>query len=553
MRGRIPVTRRDVGLAASVVTCGVGAAFLLQAFGLGVRSGLFWPVVIGAAGLVLVWVQVDEVDRSAVLGVRRWQGWLRVALGLTLIIGAVVIVLLQSGQVTAIGSVLGVLLLAIAGTLLVVGPWFVRLWRNLQDERAERVRTQERADVAAHLHDSVLQTLALIQRTSATRRRSRRWRGRRSASCAPGCTTGRPGDAPTLRAALRGAGGRGRGRARACRSRWSSSATRRSTSVAAAARARDPRGDGQRGEALGRRQVDVYAEVGAGRRSRCSSATAGAGSTRRGPDRPAWACAARSSTGWSGTAVSADVTSAPGEGTEVRLLSQPIRGEPSRTSKEEPMSEPLRVVVVDDHAMFRPGVGPSSARDRSTSSARPADVDAAVAVDRRARRPTSCCSTSTCPAAAAPRCCGGSRRGIPDIAVPRAERLRRGRGRHRGDPRRRPRLRHEDDHRRRAGRRDQPGAATATRCSRRGWPASCSTRSPGTIEVAAVDEDLDRLTEREREVMRLIARGYAYKEVAAELFISVKTVETHVSSVLRKLQLSSRHELTRWASDRRLL
>ncbi|HYJ67801.1 MAG TPA: response regulator transcription factor [Nocardioidaceae bacterium] len=75
----------------------------------------------------------------------------------------------------------------------------------------------------------------------------------------------------------------------------------------------------------------------------------------------------------------------------------------------------------------------------------------------------------------------------------------------------------------------------------------------GTIEVAQVDEDLDRLTEREREVMRLIARGYAYKEVAKELFISIKTVETHVSSVLRKLQLSSRHELTRWASDRRLI
>jgi len=75
----------------------------------------------------------------------------------------------------------------------------------------------------------------------------------------------------------------------------------------------------------------------------------------------------------------------------------------------------------------------------------------------------------------------------------------------------------------------------------------------GVIDVAAVDEDLDRLTEREREVMRLIARGYAYKEVAKELFISIKTVETHMSNVLRKLQLSSRHELTRWASDRRLL
>ncbi len=75
----------------------------------------------------------------------------------------------------------------------------------------------------------------------------------------------------------------------------------------------------------------------------------------------------------------------------------------------------------------------------------------------------------------------------------------------------------------------------------------------GTIEVAAVDEDLDRLTEREREVMRLIARGYSYKEVGSTLFISIKTVETHMSSVLRKLQLSSRHELTRWATDRRLL
>jgi len=75
----------------------------------------------------------------------------------------------------------------------------------------------------------------------------------------------------------------------------------------------------------------------------------------------------------------------------------------------------------------------------------------------------------------------------------------------------------------------------------------------GSIDVAHIDEDLDRLTEREREVMRLIARGYAYKEVAKELFISIKTVETHVSSVLRKLQLSSRHELTRWASDRRLI
>jgi DNA-binding NarL/FixJ family response regulator len=70
---------------------------------------------------------------------------------------------------------------------------------------------------------------------------------------------------------------------------------------------------------------------------------------------------------------------------------------------------------------------------------------------------------------------------------------------------------------------------------------------------APVDPELDQLTPREREVLRLIARGYSYKEVAARLSLSVKTVETHVSSVLRKLQLSSRHELTTWAAVRRLL
>jgi DNA-binding NarL/FixJ family response regulator len=66
------------------------------------------------------------------------------------------------------------------------------------------------------------------------------------------------------------------------------------------------------------------------------------------------------------------------------------------------------------------------------------------------------------------------------------------------------------------------------------------------------DPELDQLTSREREVLRLIAQGYTYKEIARELYISVKTVESHVSSVLRKLQLSTRHQLTRWAAERRL-
>jgi DNA-binding NarL/FixJ family response regulator len=73
-----------------------------------------------------------------------------------------------------------------------------------------------------------------------------------------------------------------------------------------------------------------------------------------------------------------------------------------------------------------------------------------------------------------------------------------------------------------------------------------------TVEVGTIDPDLDRLTPRQREVLRYIAKGYTYRETAAALSVAPKTVETHVSDVLRKLQLSNRHELTRWAMDRGL-
>ncbi len=82
--------------------------------------------------------------------------------------------------------------------------------------------------------------------------------------------------------------------------------------------------------------------------------------------------------------------------------------------------------------------------------------------------------------------------------------------------------------------------------------ASQQGGAQGTQPAPSFDPELDQLTPREREVLRLIARGYTYKEIARELFISAKTVESHVSSVLRKLQLSTRHQLTRWAAERRL-
>jgi DNA-binding NarL/FixJ family response regulator len=86
-----------------------------------------------------------------------------------------------------------------------------------------------------------------------------------------------------------------------------------------------------------------------------------------------------------------------------------------------------------------------------------------------------------------------------------------------------------------------------------GFVLDAFAAAPATQDVKpSFDPELDQLTSREREVLRLIAQGYTYKEIARELYISVKTVESHVSSVLHKLQLSSRHQLTRWATERRL-
>jgi RNA polymerase sigma factor (sigma-70 family) len=86
-----------------------------------------------------------------------------------------------------------------------------------------------------------------------------------------------------------------------------------------------------------------------------------------------------------------------------------------------------------------------------------------------------------------------------------------------------------------------------------GFVLDAFAAAPSAEDVRpSFDPELDQLTSREREVLRLIAQGYTYKEIARELYISVKTVESHVSSVLRKLQLSTRHQLTRWAAERRL-
>ncbi|MDN5745198.1 MAG: response regulator transcription factor [Nocardioidaceae bacterium] len=219
------------------------------------------------------------------------------------------------------------------------------------------------------------------------------------------------------------------------------------------------------------------------------------------------------------------------------------------------MNDPVRVVVVDDHAMFRRGVvaeGDSIGPNRVKVVAEAADVDEAVAAVI-AHRPEVVLLDVHLPG-------GGGVEVIRRVNDPEVRFLALSvsdaaedvigtiRGGARGYVTKTitgPELVDA------IGRVAEGDAVFSPRLA--GFVLDAFAGAGLSADLASVDEDLDRLTEREREVMRLIARGYAYKEVAKELFISIKTVETHMSSVLRKLQLSSRHELTKWASDRRLL
>lgn len=172
-------TRRlqDLGPAVALAALGLGAVLLLEAT-LG-RGAVFWPVAIGLAGVALLWRQADEAQRErwldttgrvdplrVLLGSGGWAAYVRVAAGAALLVAAVFIVGFDSGGDGQARGVLVAALLGIAALAVVVGPWVYRLAGELSTEREARIRSQERADVAAHLHDSVLQTLALIQKAA---------------------------------------------------------------------------------------------------------------------------------------------------------------------------------------------------------------------------------------------------------------------------------------------------------------------------------------------------------------------------------------------------
>ncbi|MFT4009888.1 MAG: PspC domain-containing protein [Nocardioidaceae bacterium] len=172
---RLRTARTDVGSVVALVAMGCGALLLGHVVWQG--SFVFWPVVIVLAGVALLWWQADETQRErwidadgrlslrrAIVGDGDVASYVRLLVGLGLIATAIVLFGWQSGQPSVARDVVIAGALGFGGIALVLGPWFVRLATELSEEREARVRQQERADVAAHLHDSVLQTLALIQK-----------------------------------------------------------------------------------------------------------------------------------------------------------------------------------------------------------------------------------------------------------------------------------------------------------------------------------------------------------------------------------------------------
>ncbi len=178
--GRRPGRIRRLTDAGPVITLGMlglGVVFFLEAiFG---QGALLWPIVIAVVGVALLWRQADEAQRERwldgggrvnpvrlVFGDGGWAAYARVGAGVALLLSAIFIVGFGDGSLETARTALIAGGLGFVGVGIVVGPWVFRLASDLTAEREERVRTQERADVAAHLHDSVLQTLALIQKSS---------------------------------------------------------------------------------------------------------------------------------------------------------------------------------------------------------------------------------------------------------------------------------------------------------------------------------------------------------------------------------------------------
>ena len=471
--------------------------------------------------------------------------WVRVLVGAGLLIAGIGLFLASNEALGAVGNVGIAVLATILGGALLFSPWVARLVRQLGEERRERIRNEERADMAAHLHDSVLQTLALIQRHADAPQQARTLARRQERELRAWLYDGRRSSAEdasgTLATALDGVADEVEADHGVavdvvvvgdCPLNGHVEALVAAVREAVLNAARHSGAD----------EVSVYAEVLGDSRIEAFVRDRGLGfdpaavnGDRRdhpfdraahGPARWPRARHQRARRGHRG-----DVRARPRGGVDTVTR-----------------SPPTRVFLVDDHRLFLSGVrtdcrptrhrgrGPTSSR-RWKGSATPCRRGAArrpPAGRRWARRHRGVHRTHPAVVFLA---LSVSDAAEDVIAVIRAGARGYVTKTIAGDD-----LAQAVE---RAGRRRRvlaPPGGVRARCVRR-RPAPGHLARPGARPDHA----------REREVLRLLARGYTYKEIARRLQVSIKTIETHVSSVLRKLQLSSRHELTRWATDRRLV
>ena len=167
----LPVERRQWGVVVAVgaVLVVIGAVLLTPVLGGSVRGSVLFPLFAIAVGAIVAWSNLDDAQRTRWLGSGSTAGtghfgWLRVALGSGLAVAGILVIVTRGQSLTAVWDALLAAIAVLVGALIIAAPWGLRLWGDLRREQVAAARATERADIAAHLHDSVLQTLALIQR-----------------------------------------------------------------------------------------------------------------------------------------------------------------------------------------------------------------------------------------------------------------------------------------------------------------------------------------------------------------------------------------------------
>ena len=500
----------------------VAGALLLSALGLSDRSVV--GIALIAAGLALAWRQGGSFRPDAPLS----YGGLALAA-----VGAVV--LLSGGGTSSTLLAPG----AVAGALLLIaGPWVWRLALDRDAERTARIRSEERSDVAARVHDSVLQTLALIQRhaqeprrvASLARRQERELRGWLYGDQPLG------DDSASLMAALSAAAGDVE-ELHGVRVELASAGDCPVDAAVGALVLAAREAMTNAAKFAGVEEIDVYAEVTDDAVIASSCATAASGFDRAAvpADRRGLVESIEGRLERAGGR--ATIVTSPGEGTEVELHL------PRRRIVKR------RVVLVDDHELFLAGVraelgdavdvvGQAGSVAEAVPLIKELDPDVVLLDVHLPDGSGDAIINAVAPERPGVRFLALS---VSDAAEDVIAVIR-------------------------AGARGYvtktiSGEELAAAIERVATgDAVFSPRLAGFVldafragERVGGDAELDELTPREREVLQLIARGYMYKEIAARLHLSVKTVESHVSNVLRKLQLSTRHELARWATQHRLV